>query len=157
LEFVVLGAEVQAGAYRNVAIPSNRRTLSDRPADKKDQELNSVGNCGLQAFKPRSPRQPHRGGTIRLCRSINGHGDINSTGATDTLQNLLSRASFWLLLLFLLFFLFLLFSVLFLTLFFILLALVSHGLPLLLVVLHVLAMRAPLRRHDALTLPLTAA
>jgi hypothetical protein len=75
----------------------------------------------------------------------------------DTLQYLLSRASFRLLLLFLFPLLFLFFSVLFLTLFLILLALVSHVQPSFTAVLHVLAMRVPLRRHDALILPVTFA
>jgi hypothetical protein len=91
---------------------------------------------------------PHRGGTVRLRWSINGHGDIGPTGATNTSLCFWSRASFWLLILLLFFVLLLLFCVLFLTLLLILLALVSHFASLLPVVLHVLAMRARLRRQS---------
>jgi hypothetical protein len=56
----------------DVSIPSNRGSLSGCPAAQMDQELNCFGNYGLQAFEPRSPRKPHRGGTVHFCWSING-------------------------------------------------------------------------------------
>ena len=86
-------------------------------------------NCGSHAFEPLAPRKAHRGGTVRHCRSIEGHDHVDPTSEADTSPCFLLRRSSRLLLL-LPFCLLLLFCcLLFPALFLILLAFVSHCVP----------------------------
>jgi len=116
----------------------------------RDQASDFVTNCGLHAFEPLSSREAHRGGTVRHCRSIKGHDDVDRTGEADTSPCFLSRGSFRLLLQLPFCLLFLFAYLLFPTLVLILLAFVSHCIPPFPVVPHLLVARAPLRRQFCL-------
>ena len=113
----------------------------------RDQASGFITNCGVHAFEPLSSREAHRGSTVRHCRFIKEHNDVDFTGEANTSPWFLSRGSFRLLryLLFRLLFLFV--YLLFPTLVLILLAFVSHCVPPFPVVPHLLAARAPLRRQ----------
>ena len=105
----------------------------------RDQGSDFIANCAVQAFEPLSPRKAHRGGTVRHCRSIKGHDDVDRMGDAGTLPCFLLRGSSRLLryLPFCLLFLFV--YLLFPTLVLILLAFVSHCVPPFPVVPHLLA------------------
>jgi hypothetical protein len=112
-----------------------------------DHALDLVTNCGVHAFEPMSSRKAHRGGTVRHCRSIKGHDDVDRMGEADTSPCFLLRGSSRLLryLLFCLLFLFV--YLLFPTLVLILLAFVSHCVPPFPVIPHLLAKNPPPGRH----------
>jgi len=97
-----------------------------------------VTNCGVQAFEPLSSRKAHQGGTVRHCRSIKGHDDVDRMGEADTSPCFLSRGSSRLLRYLPFYLLFLFVYLLFPTLVLILLAFVSHCVPPFPVVLQIL-------------------
>ena len=113
----------------------------------RDHASDFVTNCGLHVSGPLSSRKAHRGGTVRHCRSIKGHNDVDRTGEANTSPCFLSRGSSRLLLRLPFCLLLLLVYLLFPTLVLILLAFVSHCVPPFPVFPHLLAARAPLRRQ----------
>jgi len=97
-------------------------------------------------LSPCLPGKPHRGGTVRHCRPIKGHDDVDRMGEADTSPCFLSRGSSRLPRYLPFYLLFLFAYLLFPTLVLILLAFVSHCVPPFPVIPHLLVARVPLRQ-----------